>query len=155
MAIFENISEMVYLDGFARICYPAEIQEDEDEELIPVEDPSRTCYPAGIQDDEDEQLIPAKEPSNPLSDGVPERDTPMQQVTPFDDGSGAFTPQEREQLILEEMALPGAPKQEEERRRSWRTHLGSHTSLAQGLGHLPGHVLEAVLRQSRAPPEFF
>ena len=49
---------MVYLDGFARVCYPAEIQDD----------------------DHDEELIPVEEPSNPLSDGVLERDTPMQQV---------------------------------------------------------------------------
>ena len=88
----------MYLDGFARVCYPAEIQEDEDEELVPVEESSRSCYPAEIQGDDDEELIPAEDLPNPLSDGVPDKDTPMQQVTPFDDGGGAFIPQEREQL---------------------------------------------------------
>ena len=37
-----------------------------------------------------------------------------------DDGKGAFTPAEREQIMLENMSFPGTPATDAERRAAWR-----------------------------------
>ena len=75
-----------------------------------------------------------------------------------DEGKGAYTPAEREQLILESMAFPGAPATEAERRAAWRA-LPQRVRVAirrlhKAFGHLPGAVLTQVLKQARASPQF-
>ena len=66
----------------------------------------------------------------------------------------AFTSAEKDQLMLEEMVFPGAPASEAARRAEWR-RLSQRTRvpirrLHRSFGHLPGAVLEQILRQSRA-----
>ena len=75
-----------------------------------------------------------------------------------DEGKGAYTPAEREQLILESMTFPGAPATEAERRAAWRA-LPQRVRVAirrlhKAFGHLPGAVLTQVLKQARASPQF-
>ena len=75
-----------------------------------------------------------------------------------DEGKGAYTPAEREQLILESMTFPGAPATEAERRAAWRA-LPQRVRVAirrlhKAFGHLPGAVLTQVLQQARASPQF-
>ena len=75
-----------------------------------------------------------------------------------DEGKGAFTPAEREQIILENMSFPGTPATEAERRAAWRA-LPQRVRVAirrlhRAFGHLPGAVLTQVLKQARASQQF-
>ena len=93
---------------------------------------------------EDQELIPDEEMAELLREQ--------------DNGASVFTPEEREQLILEQLSFPGTPASEEERRAAWRS-LPQRTRVAirrlhRAFGHLPGKVLEQVLRQSKASKEF-
>ena len=65
---------------------------------------------------------------------------------------------EKDQLMLEEMVFPGAHAPEAARRAEWR-RLPQRTRVAirrlhRSFGHLLGEVLEQILRQSRASPDF-
>ena len=75
-----------------------------------------------------------------------------------DEPEQALTSAEKDQLILEEMVFPGAPATEAARRAEWR-RLPQRTRVAirrlhRSFDHLPGAVLEQILRQSRASPDF-
>ena len=74
------------------------------------------------------------------------------------EGGDDLTPQEKENLMLDEMPLPGAPKNEAERRAQWR-RLPQRTRVAvrrlhRQFGHLPPSTLVSLLRASRASPDF-
>ena len=93
----------------------------------------RTCFVSDLLelDEDEEELIP-------------------------DDPEQALTSAEKDQFMLEEMVFPGAPAPEAARRAEWR-RLPQRTRVAirrLHFGHLPGAVLEQILRQSRASPEF-
>ena len=66
-----------------------------------------------------------------------------------------FTPEKREQLILEQMSFPGAPTSEGAawRRFPQRARVAIRR-LHRAFGHLSGKVLKQVLRQSKASKEF-
>ena len=106
---------------------------------------TRYCF-TGDQDTdpEDEELISDAEMAKASNE--------------VDEGKGAYTPAEREQLILESMTFPGAPATEAERRAAWRA-LPQRVRVAirrlhKAFGHLPGAVLTQVLKQARASPQF-
>ena len=123
-----DISEKYYIDAFSRTCFAGDAQDTD---------------PEG--DDEEAELVPDAEmnPGNPGDD---------------DDGGGALTPDEREQLILEQFPFPGTPSNEAERRAAWRT-IPQRVRVAirrlhRSFGHLPNKILEQILKQARASKEF-
>ena len=123
-ATCRDISQEIYLNSYTRSCFAA--TRDLGSEM------------------EDEELIPDEEMAELLKEQ--------------DNGASVFTPEDREQLILEQMSFPGTPASEEERRAAWRS-LPQRTRVAirrlhRAFGHLPGQVLEQVLRQSKASKKF-
>ena len=124
-----DISEKYYIDAFSRVCFAGDAQDTDPED----------------EDGEEAELVPDVEmkPGNTGGD---------------DDGGGAFTPDEREQLILEQFPFPGTPTTEAERRAAWRL-LPQRVRVAirrlhRSFGHLPNKILEQILKQARASKEF-
>ena len=98
-------------------------------------------------------------PNEMLEEAVDEGPTLDGILTAEDEISGLIDAREEaEQHMLDEMPLPGFPRNEAERRQKWaalpRRTRAAIRRLHEMLGHKPKEVLRQVLRGSHAPPEY-
>ena len=75
----------------------------------------------------------------------------------LDDPNKPLTPAENEQLMLDQLAIPGAPLDEAQRRAQWRA-LPTRTRIAirrlhRQFGHPTPATLKNILKAGRASPE--